>query len=67
MRATKISSGKYKYRGFLVEKFGYHHPDQCIVWEGVHLESGYSLARATTKRKVMSDIDYIIDVEKTIN
>jgi hypothetical protein len=59
--AKRISKGEYEYRGFIVRCFGYYHPEQRVVWEGVDESTGEGVARGYTKREAMGEIDYFLD------
>lgn len=61
MKATRISKGKYMYRGFKVQRFGYYEPEQRVVWEGIDESTGDSVAIGYIKRQVMGEIDYFMN------
>jgi hypothetical protein len=56
-KATKVNKGKYMYKGFEVNCFGYYEPEHRVVWEGVDKNIGKGIARGYTKSEVMSEID----------
>lgn len=57
MGAKRIGSGRYVYKGYQIYNYGYHHPDHCIWWEAVNIETGCADYHANTKRKLMKMID----------
>lgn len=57
MGATKISNGVYKYKGYEIHNYGYYHPDHCIWWEAVNIETGCADYHANTKKEIMEMID----------
>lgn len=50
MGAKKIHKGMYEYNGYRLYNCGYHHPDHCIWWEAVNMETGCADYHANTKR-----------------
>jgi len=61
--ATRISSGQYRYKGFIINCLGYYEPEHRICWEAVD-HDGTGFAHAYTKREVMWNIDYEIAEEQ---
>ena len=57
MKTTKISKGVYKYKGYRISNCGYYHPDHCIWWEAVNIETGCADYHANTKREIIDLID----------
>lgn len=57
MGAKKISRGIYKYKGYQISNCGYHHPDHCIWWEAVNIDTGCADYHANTKKVIMGLID----------
>ena len=39
-KPVKVSTGHYKYKGYDIRFYGYHHPDKCVWWEAVNEETG---------------------------
>ena len=61
MNATKkIARGEYEYRGYLIRRLGYYHPEKRVAWEGID-KNGDGIARGFTKREIVREIDYMID------
>ena len=56
MGSTKITSGRYQYKGYDLLKM-YYHPERRYVWEAVNLQTGESDYRAFTKSELIADID----------
>ena len=57
MGAKKIHKGIYEYKGYRLSNCGYHHPDHCIWWEAVNMETGCADYHAKTKKDLMDAID----------
>lgn len=54
---SRISRGVYEYKGYRISNCGYHHPDHCIWWEAVNIETGWADYHATTKREIIDLIN----------
>lgn len=54
--AKKIHKGIYEYKGYRLSNCGYHHPDHCIWWEAVNMETGCADYHAKTKEDLMDAI-----------
>lgn len=59
-KLKKIEKGRYKYRGYLIQYFGYYHPEKRVCWEGINT-NGDGVACGFTKKEVIREIDYILD------
>lgn len=56
-KTQKIRSGLYKYKGYELRYFGYHHPDHCVWWEAVNSETQCADFHAHTKKELIELID----------
>ena len=65
-KCVKISAGIYEYRGYRMANIGYHHPDHCIWWEAVNIETGCADYHAHTKKRLMEIIDSHEDIQREI-
>ena len=61
-KCVKISAGIYEYRGYRIANIGYHHPDHCVWWEAVNIETGCADYHAHTKKRLMEIIDNHEDI-----
>jgi hypothetical protein len=59
-RTKKIRYGRYEYRGYIIQQFGYYHPEHRICWEGID-QKGNAIAHGFTKRSIIREIDYMLD------
>lgn len=57
MGAKKIRRGMYEYKGYTLNNCGYHHPDHCVWWEAVNIQTGCADYHANTKKGLMKAID----------
>ena len=57
MGAKKIHKGMYEYNGYRLYNCGYYHPDHCIWWEAVNMETGCADYHVNTKKDLMDAID----------
>jgi len=60
--ATKIRSGKYLYRGYVVSNLGYYQPEQKVVWEAHDESTGEAVAHGYTKKEVLLAIDGFLEL-----
>ena len=65
-KATRISQGKYLYRGYQILNCGYYQPEQKIVWEAHDKETGEAVAHAFRKRDVIYQIDNLFDTDNIV-
>lgn len=56
-KPIKISAGHYKYKGYDIRFYGYHHPDKCVWWEAVNEKTGCADYHYTTLRQIIQEID----------
>lgn len=59
-KTKKIARGKYEYRGYIIQRFGYYHPEHRVCWEGLN-QDGDADAHGYSKRQVIREIDYLLD------
>jgi hypothetical protein len=57
MKLKKMHRGIYEYRGYKLYNCGYYHPDHCVLWEGVNIETGCADYHTKTRRDLISAID----------
>lgn len=57
MRAKRIGSGIYEYKGYRLANCGYHRPNHQIWWEAVNLKTDCADYHAQTKKELMQMID----------
>lgn len=63
-KCTKVESGKYKYRGFVIYNRGYHSGDSHVCWEGVNEVEDNWVVPAFSKSDVKRLIDFELDILK---
>lgn len=56
-KPVKVSTGHYKYKGYDIRFYGYHHPDKRVWWEAVNEETGCADYHCTTLRQIIQQID----------
>lgn len=56
---TKLSAGRYLYRGYEIHRIGYHSPDHKIVWEAFD-KNGYAVVHSFSLRNVKFLIDNVV-------
>lgn len=59
-KTKKIKSGRYEYRSYIIQRFGYYHPEHRVCWEGIDQEDD-AVAHGFTKKEVMLRIDHLLD------
>ena len=52
VKAKRIHAGRYEYKGY-----EYHHPDHCIWWQAINMETGCADYSCHTKRELIEEID----------
>lgn len=57
MKAKKVKSGVYIYKGYVVQNYGYYPPDKCIWWQAVNVETNCADFHANTKKELLFQID----------
>ena len=57
VKAKRIHAGRYVYKGYELLNCGYHHPDHCIWWQAINMESGCADYSRHTKRELIEEID----------
>ena len=55
-KAKRIASGKYLYRGFIINRIGYYPPEKRVVWEAVD-DNGEGFAHGYSLKEVKHWID----------
>lgn len=56
-RAKRLKNGHYLYKNYELFNCGYHHPDHCIWWEAINIETDVADYHANTKQELMDLID----------
>lgn len=59
-KTKKIERGKYEYRGYVIQKFGYYHPEHRVCWEVLD-SKGDAVEFGFTKKQAMRNVDYMLD------
>lgn len=57
VKAKRIHAGRYEYKGYELLNCGYHHPDHCIWWQAINMETGCADYSCHTKRELIEEID----------
>lgn len=60
-RAKRLGSGRYLYRGFVIENVGYLHNDGRAGWQ-VNDHDGSSFGQSFSLRESKKAVDYVLDV-----
>jgi len=53
----RISSGLYKYKGYLIRNHGYYKPDKCIWWEAINEITNEADYHEHTLKEIKTQID----------
>ena len=62
-KVKKISCGKYIYKGYILQNFGYYSEDKCIWWQAID-SFGNADFSANTKKDLIFEIDEYFDFIK---
>ena len=63
-RTKRLGSGRYLYRGFVIERYGYLHEDGRIRWVGwqAKAHNGSTFGQSFSLSESKKAVDYVLDV-----